>query len=643
MLDSVTQRCYNPDDLEIFNILQHPIFVFDIEKCKIFWSNRAGLKHWNAESLDELLARDFSKDLSEATRRRMQDLLKRHRQGEIIKEQWTTYPAGKPSTIKTIASPIHIDGGRCAALVEAELPDSHEIDQSSTRGIEILRHLPIAVCQFDIEGKLVYQNPEAANEFGTPDVEEKETFLSRFVDKETGRAVLEKVRQGCDYNVEVEHYTQQTPKWFNVSVRRGRDPVSAENIILYSARDISEVKHARKVALDANLKSEFMAVMAHEIRTPLHQIVGYTDLLALTDLSPEQSEQLNMISNSTGLLMAIINDLLDYSKLENGKLQLESICFTAVSVLKSCVAAVENEAFSKGLELSSDISGEIPSELIGDPNRLRQILLNLLQNAIKFTEKGSIALIVKKIQDDSNTVLLSFEIKDTGIGIDQSRKEIIFEKYQQAHASVARNYGGTGLGLAICKSLSEIMGGSIKLESKLGHGSSFIVEIPFKKSTNSNRDYKRQVKVSQCAPGKRQRISCIDSEEEMFGFKILVAEDNKVSQKMVKSMLQRMGHDVTIAENGQIALDVLRSADFDLVLMDIQMPVMDGITATRLIRGLGGNKSMLPVVGLTASYQHSDLEYYHGIGMNSCLGKPVRIDTLKKEIENSLLISLSNE
>jgi signal transduction histidine kinase/CheY-like chemotaxis protein len=636
------EKCYTRHDLEVFDLLQHPVFVFDVEKCAMFWSNKAGLQHWNAESLDELLARNFAEDLSEATSRRLQDLLIRLRRGEIIKEQWTMYPAGKPATIKTIASPIRIDGGRCAGLVEGELPGSHEIDHSSTRGIEMLRHLPLAVCQFDINGNLVYQNPEAANEFGTPELGETGTFLTRFVDKGTGKLVLEKVQSGSDYNIEAEQYTQKSSKWFNVSVRRGRDPVSADNIILYSARDISEVKQARKEAVDANLKSEFMAVMAHEIRTPLHQIVGYTDLLGLTDLSPEQLEQVSMISNSTGLLMAIINDLLDYSKLENGKLQVENICFATISVLKSCVAAVENDVLAKGLTLCSELSDDIPSELIGDPNRLRQILLNLFQNAIKFTAIGSITLTVKRIRDESNTVYLSFEVEDTGFGIAQSRKEAIFEKYQQADSSIARNYGGTGLGLAICKSLSEIMGGSISVKSALGVGTTFTVELPFEKPLQSLK--KRDLKESslQEIAEKRLRLSCRDKMAKPV-YKILVAEDNKVSQKMMKSMLQRMGHEVKIVENGQGVLDELKTSDFDLILMDIQMPVMDGVTATRHIRRLRGKKALLPVIGLTASYLHSDLEYYKGIGMNSCMGKPVRIENLKKEIENFIVLSQSLE
>lgn len=628
-------RCYQQNDLEIFNVLQHPVWVFDIEKKSMFWSNKEGLKIWNAESLEELLARNFADDLTEATARRMQDQLNRLSRGEIIKESWTAYPSGRgATTMRYTASAIRIDGGRVAALVEAEIPGSREIDQSATRGVEILRHLPLAVCQFDIEGNLVYQNPEAFSVFGTPEVGETGTFLARFVDKVVGKAVLEKVREGHDYNVEAENYTNGGPKWFNISVRKSRDPVSSESRILYSARDISEIKEARKEASDAHLKSEFMAVMAHEIRTPLHQIVGYTDLLGLTDLSQEQYEQVKMINNASGLLMAIINDLLDYTKLENGKLLLENICFDPTGVLGCCIAAIEAQAREKGLLVRSILADDLPRHLIGDPNRIRQILLNLLQNSIKFTDQGSITLTVSIVKTDphqTSPVRVRFEIADTGVGIDPSRQAIVFEKYQQAHASVARNYGGTGLGLAICKSLSENMGGSISLESEVGKGTTLIVEIPFElpDSEASERCAKRAK-----AEG---RASAIDSTDKT-ALRVLVAEDNKVSQKMVISMLQRMGHHVTIADNGQMAVDVCKTTDFDLVLMDVQMPVLDGVAATKQIRTSGRTKASLPVIGLTASYEHRDLQFYLDAGMNDCLGKPVKLHMLKKVIQKTILV-----
>lgn len=628
------KRSYAKQDLELFNILQRPVWVFDIEKKAMFWANTASLEIWNADTVEELLARNFSDDMSEATELRLQDQLARLTRGEIGKEQWTVYPSGRgATTLGVTGSAIRIDGGRVAALFEAEVPGSKEIDQSLTRGVEMLRLLPLTVCQFDMEGNLVYQNPSSIRVFGTP-AKDTGIFLARFVDRELGKAALEKVQEGNDYNVEAEHYTKDGPKWFSVLIRKCKDPINSEIMILYSANDISEVRQARQDTTQANLKSEFMDVMAHEIRTPLHQIIGYMDLLELTQLSDQQLEQVHMVQTSTTLLMAIINDLLDYTQLENGKLQLENICFGAKGVLNGCLAAVEREAETKGLVLHSHLSDELPVELMGDPNRIRQILLNLLQNAIKFTEQGSVTMevsLVNSDNDDKSRKRLRFEVTDTGIGIDSSRQAIVFEKYEHAHASVARNYGGTGLGLAICKSLSEKFGGSIKLESELGKGTTIVVEIPFElPPSEKDRLEKRTTSLV-----KRSKTDVSECVEDIVGLRILVAEDNKVNQKMVRSMLQRIGHTVIVAENGQIAVDELRKTDFDLVLMDIQMPVMDGITATKQIRNLGKNKSSIPVVGLTASYQPSKMQYYLDIGMNNCLGKPVRLNSLMNAIETA--------
>ena len=643
------KRSYAKQDLDLFNILQHPVWVFDIEKKALFWVNTAALEIWNSETLEELLARNFSDDMSEATERRLQDHSARLTRGEVMKEQWTLHPSGRgATTLELTGSAIRIDGGRVAALFEAELPDSREIDQSLTRGVEMLRHSPLTMCQFDMNGNLIYQNPLSISVFGTPD-EDKGIFLARFVDRKLGNAMLEKVQEDNDYAVEAELYTKGSPKWFSVSVRKCKDPVSSESFILYSANDISEARQARQDTTQANLKSEFMTVMAHEIRTPLHQIIGYMDLLELTQLSDQQLEQVHMVQTSTALLMAIINDLLDYTQLENGKLQLENICFGAKGVLNGCLAAVEREAETKGLVLHSHLSDELPVELMGDPNRIRQILLNLLQNAIKFTEQGSVTMnvslvnsdnddksrkqsLVNSDNDDKSRKRLRFEVTDTGIGIDSSRQVIVFEKYEHAHTSVARNYGGTGLGLAICKSLSEKMGGSIKLESEVGKGTTIVVEIPFELPP-SEKD--RLEKRTTDRPARRSITGATGPTEDIVGLRILVAEDNKVNQKMVRSMLQRIGHTVIVAENGQLAVDELRKTDFDLVLMDVQMPVMDGITATKEIRNLGIGKSSIPVLGLTASYEPSNLQYYLDIGMNNCLCKPVRLDTLRSAIQTA--------
>jgi len=561
------------------------------------------------------LTRNFKDDMSDTTTQRLHNQLEKAKKGEKTSEQWTVYPRGIPTTVQVAGSAIRVEGGRTAILFEAGLPDNNEIDHSSVRSVEMLRHLPLAVCQFELTGKMMYQNPEAYSLFGTPD-EDHDNFLSRFVDRETGKNILTKVQEGNDYTTETELYTKMGPLWFSVSVRRAKDPITSDFTILWNARDITDIIQARKEKDRASLKSEFYAVIAHEIRTPLHQIIGFMDLLELTELTTAQIETIKVIQNSTSLLMCIINDLLDWTKLENGKLRLENISFTLEDLLHGCVEAVEVDVERKNLTMCKVFANATSFTLMGDPNRLRQIILNLLSNAIKFTESGSITLRVTTVaSNDPSKQRLRFQIADTGIGIDPVHQKMLFQKYQQGNSSIARNYGGTGLGLAICKSLVEAMGGSIDLVSELDKGTTVTVEIPFGLPVEELEEKQAPIHVSP-AP--------------LVGLHILIAEDNKVNQKMLSSMLKRIGHTVTVAENGQRAVDEVRLHHFDMVLMDIQMPVLDGIDATKQIRSL---KSDVPIVGLTASFQPSEMEYYRSIGMQSCLGKPLRLNELTQAIE----------
>jgi CheY-like chemotaxis protein len=249
--------------------------------------------------------------------------------------------------------------------------------------------------------------------------------------------------------------------------------------------------------------------------------------------------------------------------------------------------------------------------IVSDPNRLRQIILNLLENAVKFTGLGQIMLRVAVVDAE----WLEFEVSDTGMGIDAAEQDIVFEKYRVARP---RNYGGTGLGLAICRGFVEAMGGTIRLHSELQKGSTFSIKIPLQ------------------VPRKRRATSEASTAEvvqpECRSLRILVAEDNKINQKVVRAMLHRIGHTVTLAENGQVAVEALKKNKFDLVLMDKMMPVMDGIEATKEIRKMGLSKDTLPIVGLTARFQHSELDYYLECGMNACVGKPVKLESLKRVI-----------
>jgi len=625
---------YTRDDMAVFDLLEHPIYIFDILNKCLWWANAEAVKMWNATSLTELLERDFASDMSEASKRRMLDYLRKFKKGERVRESWTMYPNGVRTTTKETCSGITIgtpEEHHVAILCECDLVTLQEdIDHASLRGVEMLRHLPVAVSQFDVNGILMEQNPEALDLFGGLEDEEEtdDCFTCRFVDRELGKRTLQQLQQGTDcISLEAQQHTTKGARWSAIKARKARDPVSQDPVILYSARDITELIQAKNDANRAFMeKSEMLAVLAHEIRTPLHQVIGFIELLVKNRLTSREKEDiLHTLQSSTVSLMTIINDVLDFTKLEAGKMQLESIPFDPCAVCRGCLETIAAVAEQKKLQISGDCQ-EFPSLAIGDPNRIRQVLLNLLSNAVKFTHQGSVTLnmtrhtsISNRDEDGDDNCVLRFTVRDTGIGIPSESIQDVFNKFRQTSASVARQYGGTGLGLAICKILVQAMGGSITVTSQLDKGSVFSFDIP----------------VQVCEPNQRRPIvedgECSDSKVRL---NVLVAEDNKVNQKLVKAMLKNIGHDVCIVENGREAVEELDQnlIEYDVVLMDVQMPIMDGCEATQLIRSKGWTKDALPIIGLTASFQKSQLPYYQEIGMNDCIGKPVRLKALSEVI-----------
>ena len=630
--------CYTKDDLKALNLLQHPVWVFDSERKEMFWANVASLAVWNASSVEELLSRDFASDIQEATEIRMMDQLLLLKEGGTTKEQWTIYPnGGAGRTMCICSSGIRINDGRIAALVEGELPGADSHQQDSTLAAETLRHIPLPCSRFDADGTVQYQNPETIQVFGstTGTAKNKENFVSRFLDRELGKSVLTKAQAGIETRpTEAELYTKKGPRWFAVRARRARNPVSkrkeTEYMIVDTARDITEIKQAKKDTKRARIKTDFLAQIAHEIRTPLHQVVGNLDLLELQNLSKQQHETVHTVQSSINQLMEIISDMLDYSKLESGMMKLDQVPFALQSLVDSSVSAIRQELEEKNLKFvfdfidhsSSNLAQKLPASLMGDPNRLRQILQNFLDNAVKFTEKGTVTLRIKtverspdktsvsdpdKTKSEQGTLLsssesrqpqinpnerpttlqfLRFEIEDTGIGMDETQKVSVFEQYQQAHAGIRANYGGVGLGLAICKHLVGLMQGRLGVDSELHKGTVAWFEVPLKvPSTAINKIQQEQHTIKPPAEDIKPYTKDAAAEstpanpfaEELRSLNVLVAEDNKINQKMVRSMLQRIGHKVTVAENGQVCLDALSKSPngepFDLVLMDIQMPV----------------------------------------------------------------------
>lgn len=382
------------------------------------------------------------------------------------------------------------------------------------------------------------------------------------------------------------------------------------------------LKEAIHYADSANhAKSEFLANMSHEIRTPLNAIIGMTELLRLNPSGLEANDYVETIHESGNALLSLLNDILDLSKIEAGKLKMEVIPFRILDCIDSSISIVSVSAVRKGLVLKSTPDPSIPDTIIGDELRLRQVLVNLLSNAIKFTESGSVEVGV--ILESPGK--LKFTVADTGIGIAQTKIPHLFENFSQLDASTTRRYGGTGLGLAICKRLVSAMGGDIGVRSHFGQGSCFEFVIPFQSavspSSTSSQDGADRVGFSEIA--------------EKYPLSILVAEDNAVNQKLVALMLNKMGYSPSLVSNGAEAVEAVEAQSFDLVFMDIQMPVMDGFEASREIcRRL--NRGQCPeMVALTANAMAGDLEACEAAGMSEMLTKPVRLRELAMAVQRA--------
>ncbi len=364
---------------------------------------------------------------------------------------------------------------------------------------------------------------------------------------------------------------------------------------------------ARLAALQANqAKSAFLANMSHEIRTPMNGIIGCTDILLDLAPSAEQRSYLVMQRNAESLLLTIINDILDFSKLESTGFTPEQVPADLYAVVGETVALVRTQAEEKGLAICAEIDPALPRWMLGDPPRLRQILLNLMGNAVKFTEKGSVSLAVSAEPGGSPAIRLA--VTDTGIGIPADRHHLLFQDFSQAHQASTR-YGGTGLGLAICRRLVEAMGGMIGVDSEPGQGSCFWFVLPLAEAPAPE--------VPDYAP------PAVAEQAQAAGARILVAEDIKVNQVIIERLLTGIGHQVTLAENGAEALEAARTGSFDLILMDMRMPVMDGVAATRAIRALPGARGSIPILGLTANATPEDAARCLEAGMNDHMIKPV--------------------
>ncbi|MNU59673.1 Sensory/regulatory protein RpfC [compost metagenome] len=524
-----------------------------------------------------------------------------------------------------------------------------QIEKLSNEYTLILSSVSEGIFGVDNEGKTTFINPAAAAMLGLDSKDIIGQFQLDWIQQTRGDGtyyapgetpIYKAVKEGRWYQSKEEIFWKKDGTSFLVEYRISPLVDKGERkgavIVFRDVTDEKEIIRAKESAEQADrAKSEFLAIMSHELRTPMNGIIGMTGLLATTELDEEQQEYTNIIVQSSNSLLHILNEILDFSKIEAGKMVLSHDPICPVQVMKSVIELFAPRAEEKQVKLICEIDASVPSPIMGDEVRLRQVLINLVSNAVKFTDQGTIKLSVsaKKLTNSPESLVLEFIIQDTGIGIPVDLQSQLFQSFSQLHPSINRKYGGTGLGLAISKKLVELMGGTIGVDSEPGQGSTFrftLLSSQYRDSSEPNVD--------------REEIELADATDSIsrptvvaagYGpLRILIAEDHPVNQKLLHTILARRGYEADIASNGKEAVEAVLKGDYDLVFMDVQMPIMDGLEATSSIRKHPEHVQKPFIVAVTAFAKNEDKESCLASGMQDFIAKPIyisEVDRILKE------------